>query len=388
MNGFAGVFRRELKSFVKNRYIFITAILAPLIFSFILILVFFSRIASDLPIAVLDADNSNVSRTIVRAIDSTPSVKVKYKVSNINEGQKLIKEFKAYALIYIPQNFSGDLNMSERPKIVYYYNNQTILIGGVISKDIQSAVLNCMTGSDAKIRMKRGLSKEAALSKINLIRVDERVKSNPYLNYSYFLSYATIAHCFQVLITFMAIWAAGSEFRKGTTKIWLKVAGGSVINAVMGKLAVYFILYFMLLTLVYLLYIIFFEAPFRGNVLFTLLGEAAFIFAYQMMGILFVAVLSNLRFALSAGAFYTSLGFSLAGMTFPSIAMPAFARFYSALIPVRPFVNLMVDQAVRGFNFIYDIKYLVWLFALSLAGLLSLPLLKKHAKDEGLWYQI
>lgn len=101
-----------------------------------------------------------------------------------------------------------------------------------------------------------------------------------------------------------------------------------------------------------------------------------------------MAVLSNMRFAMSVGAFYTYLGFSFSGMTFPSIALPEFGNFYSALLPIRPFVNLLVDQALRGFSPVYDLKYLAWMLCLAVPGIICLPMLKKHAKTEGLLYQI
>lgn len=388
MNGFWSVIKREIRKLVNNKFMFIITFLAPIIFSVIMIGVFISGTATDLPIAVLDEDNTDISRNLVRAINSTPAIKVKYKVSNLKEGEDLMKEIKSYALVYIPHDFKSDLNIGRHPKIVCYYNNQMILIGGVVSKDIQSAILNYIAGVDTQIQMKKGLAKKAVSSKINLIRIDEKVHSNPYLNYSYFLSYAAIAHCFQVFITFLAIWSIGIEFKKGTTKIWLKTANNSIINAVFGKLSVYFLVFLIYLLIIYYLYVVLCTAPFKGHILFSILGGSAFIFAYQMMGVLFVAILSNLRFALSVGAFYTALGFSLAGMTFPSIAMPSFAQIYSSLLPVKPFVALIIDQALRGFNPIYDIKYLIWMLAISIIGLISLPLLKKHAFNEDLWYQI
>jgi ABC-2 type transport system permease protein len=80
------------------------------------------------------------------------------------------------------------------------------------------------------------------------------------------------------------------------------------------------------------------------------------------------------------------LGFSLAGMTFPSFAMPTFVRVYSAMLPVRPFVALIVDQALKGVPFIYDISYIYWLFAFIVVGLCALQLLKKHLGDETLCF--
>lgn len=388
MNGYVSTIKRELSKIKANTFITAILFLAPLFFSFIVWLTFSAGTLTNMPIAVLDLDNSDITRNITRAINSTPSVKVKYKVQNYNEGYNLIKSGKVYALIVFPDNFKKDLNKNKRPQIVYYYNNQTILIGGVITKDIQTAVVTTTKAIDAQIRIKKGMAKEAALSKINLIKVDEHIKSNPYLSYSYFLTYAAIAHIFQVFAVLLAVWAVGIEFKEGTTKEWLKSANNSIINAVFGKLSVYLIILLFQAVIIYSCYILLYGAPFEGNIFFTILSTIVFILAYQMMGMMFVALLSNLRCAMSVGAFYTSLGFSLAGMTYPDMAMPLIVKIYSSILPVKPYVNLLVDQAMKGFCFKYDLIYLFWMFLIALFGFSFIFILKKNVYNEELWYQI
>ena len=388
MNRFINTIKREISKIKFNKFLMVMLFIAPIVFSIVVIWTFSAGIPKNLPIAVLDLDNSDITRTITRAIDSTPSAKVRYKVENYNQGYDLIKEGKVYAIIVYPKDFKKDLNRNNTPQIVYYYNNQMILIGSIITKDIQSAVMTLTKSVDAQIRMKKGLAKDPTLSKINLIRVDEKIKSNPYLNYSYFLSYAAVAHVFQIFAVLLAVWTLGIEFKEGTTKEWLKEADNSIISAVFGKLSVYFIVLFIQMFIVYGGYVIIYGAPFEGNILFTIFSSGIFLLAYQLIGLAFVAVLSNLRFAMSVGAFYTSLGFSLAGMTFPNMGMPLFARFYSSLLPVRPYVNLLIDQAMKGFMLKYDLIYLFWIMAIGLLGTMFVPLLKKHANNEDLWYQI
>ena len=388
MNRFINTIKREISKIKFNKFLMVMLFIAPIVFSIVVIWTFSAGIPKNLPIAVLDLDNSDITRTITRAIDSTPSAKVRYKVENYNQGYDLIKEGKVYAIIVYPKDFKKDLNRNNTPQIVYYYNNQMILIGSIITKDIQSTVMTLTKSVDAQIRMKKGLAKDPTLSKINLIRVDEKIKSNPYLNYSYFLSYAAVAHVFQIFAVLLAVWTLGIEFKEGTTKEWLKEADNSIISAVFGKLSVYFIVLFIQMFIVYGGYVIIYGAPFEGNILFTIFSSGIFLLAYQLIGLAFVAVLSNLRFAMSVGAFYTSLGFSLAGMTFPNMGMPLFARFYSSLLPVRPYVNLLIDQTMKGFMLKYDLIYLFWIMAIGLLGTMFVPLLKKHANNEDLWYQI
>ena len=388
MNRFINTIKREISKIKFNKFLMVMLFIAPIVFSIVVIWTFSAGIPKNLPIAVLDLDNSDITRTITRAIDSTPSAKVRYKVENYNQGYDLIKEGKVYAIIVYPKDFKKDLNRNNTPQIVYYYNNQMILIGSIITKDIQSTVMTLTKSVDAQIRMKKGLAKDPTLSKINLIRVDEKIKSNPYLNYSYFLSYAAVAHVFQIFAVLLAVWTLGIEFKEGTTKEWLKEADNSIISAVFGKLSVYFIVLFIQMFIVYGGYVIIYGAPFEGNILFTIFSSGIFLLAYQLIGLAFVAVLSNLRFAMSVGAFYTSLGFSLAGMTFPNMGMPLFTRLYSSLLPVRPYVNLLIDQTMKGFMLKYDLIYLFWIMAIGLLGTMFVPLLKKHANNEDLWYQI
>lgn len=123
------------------------------------------------------------------------------------------------------------------------------------------------------------------MPKIMPVELDERVKANPYLNYSYFLTYAVIAHIFQAVITLLTIWCIGREFRYGTTGEWLDVAQNSILYGVLGKLIFYGAVLFIMLIMVYWTYVVLGVAPFEGNVIFVAARAIAFIFAYQMMGV-------------------------------------------------------------------------------------------------------
>lgn len=387
-NPFLNVFKREYEKIIKKPLILIVLFVIPLALCFILGDTFKSGSPKNLPIAVLNEDSSSLSRKIVRMIDATPTCEVKYHVNSLEEGRKMIVGGQTYGLVVIPRDFTRDIYRGTYPKLAYFYNNQMLLIGGIITKDVTMAIQTVMAGVNLKVQMKKGLPEDVALSQINIIKVDEHVRSNPYLNYSYFLSLASFVNTFQILIAFLAIWSVGIEFKEGTSKEWLKVANDSILAAVFGKLSLYILCFMSMITFTYLLYFLGYGAPFNGSVIFLTFGTLLFILAYQLTGIMFVSITSNLRLSFSCGAFYTSLGFTFAGMTYPTIAMPAFAKFYSALLPIRPYISLLIDQTLRGIPPIYDLVYARWLFLLGMIGFCTLPLLKKHAQDESQWFKI
>ncbi len=387
-NSFLSVIKREIDRIAKKPALLAIMFILPIAICFVLGETFKQGSPKNLPIAVLDLDNSSASRKLVRMVDATSTCQVKYKVASLEEGKQLIVGGQSYALFVIPRDFTRDVLRGTHPQLVFYYNNQMILIGGIISKDVTMAVQTAMAGVNVGIQMRKGIPKDVAISRVNLIRVDEHLRSNPYLNYSYFLSFASFVNTFQILICFVAIWAVGSEFKEGTTKEWMELSGNSILTAVFAKLAPYIISFMGIIALTYLIYIIGYGAPFEGSLWFLTLGTLIFILAYQLIGVMFVAITSNLRLSLSCGAFYTSLGYTFAGMTYPNIGMNLFGRMYSSLLPIRPYVALLIDQTLRGFAPKYDLGYLFWMTVLAVFGASFLPLLKKHVMDETQWYKI
>ncbi len=382
------VFKREILRIKKRKDILVALLVLPILFSFMICEVFKVGTPKDLPIAVFDGDNSQISRKLIRMVNSTPACEVKTDVINIEEGKEKILNGEVYALIVIPKDFSRDIYRLKRPSVVFYYNNQMILTSGAISKDVNLAVQTLITELDAGLRIKKGTSFEIAKKQVNLVSVDEHIKSNPYLNYAYFLSLGAFCHIFQILVLALSVWALGSEFKEGSTKKWLECANNSILIAVFGKLLPYFIIFFVELILTYLLYFVIYGAHFNGNTLFVILGGILFILACQSMAIVIVGITSNLRLSLSCAAFYTAMGFAFAGVTFPIVAMPFVARLISVILPLRHYSDILINEVLRGVSFNYSIFSFLSLFAFICLGLIFIPRLKKVASDEARWYRL
>ena len=384
---FVDVAKHEFERLMSNRLILILMIALPLLLSLMICETFKSGTPTKLPIALLDLDNSELSRQFGRMIQSTPSCSIDYRVTDILEGQNLIKKGDAYALIVVPKNFQRDIYRQKTPKLVYYYNNQMILIGGILTKDVSTVAKTLMVGLDSKMRTKKGMARNVAIEQANLIVVDDHVRSNPYLNYQYFLSLTSFVHILQILITFVAIWAFGIEFKEGTTKKWMETANNSILSATFGKLLPYTMIFFLITFVIYFIYFVVYSAPINGNILMLIVATLSFILAYQMVGILFVAISGNLRLSLSCGAFYTAMGFAFAGTTFPIIAMPWFAKFWSAILPLSHYSKILIDQTMRALPYAYDVKSIVFMLLIASLGILSLPRLKRIANSEEYWYK-
>ena len=388
MNYYLNVIKREISYFSKSRTAWALMLIIPIFTCFLICQIFKEGSPKNLPIGVMDFDDSEFSRMLTRDIQAMPSCDVRKVVTSLSEGKNLIVRGDIYALIVIPRDFQKNLYLMKNPKLVFYYNNQTILIGGIISKDITTLAKTLMVGIDAQMRMKKGLPKDFSIKSANLVAVDEHIASNPYLNYQYFLSLISFGHILQIMVLFVSVWSFGREFKYGKTKEWLQCANNSIIIAFLGKLTPYFFIFSITFFIIYFMYFGLYNAPFRGDYFFIVLNTLTFIATCLSLGALFVSFNGNFRYSLSSAAFYCAMGFAFAGVTFPVISMPLVARFYSDSLPLTYYIRGMIDQTLKGVPSHYNLGNIYAMFVLMILGFLSLYRLKKLAMDESRWYQI
>ncbi len=381
------VVKREIDRILSRPLGWVVSFVIPLSMCLMMCIVFGKGTPTDLPIAVYNADHSELSRVFIRNLNTLQSCKVKYQVTSFKEGRDLLTEGKVYGFIAIPKNFQRDIYRLQQPELMYYYNNQRILIGGIITKDITAMLQSMVVGLDAKIRNKKGMPMEAAIAQANPIAIVDHVNSNPYFNYLYFLALIAFGHILQINMVMISVYIIGTEFKYGTTKEWLGLANNSILTAVLGKWTPYFAIFLLVYAILALVYFGLCGVPFVGNAMVAVLASLVFLVSCFAVGIIFISLNGNFRYCLSNSAFYVAMGFAFAGITFPTMSMPLFAKIYGALLPLSHWIQIMLDQTFRNFPFVYDLKHFVAMILFVAFGFATLIRLKKLALDEKRWYQ-
>ncbi|HEY1405067.1 MAG TPA: ABC transporter permease, partial [Spirochaetota bacterium] len=180
--GIRAVVRREITR-IRSRvlYLFVLVII-PVSAMGIFVGMFYQGVPRDLPIAVFDNDNSALSRKLVRMIDALPSVRVAYHVISMREGEEAVSRGDAFSLVVIPRDFEKNVSRARAPHVYDYYNNQYLLIGSTVQKDIYAAVLTLSVGVNVVTRMKKGETPYQAKAGAQPIELQQHVLFNPYTN--------------------------------------------------------------------------------------------------------------------------------------------------------------------------------------------------------------
>jgi ABC-2 type transport system permease protein len=312
----------------------------PIIAFTILAAIFSNAVVRNLKVTIVDADRSPTSLIYVQAVASAPGVSVAERSSDMTSATHAIRSGDAIAAVYIPEHFERDLVAGRRPQIVSFYNRQYFTPGNSAASAISSAI------QAATATLPRTSNNDSYAP--GPLVVEQYVLTNPALNYAQFLLRAILPTVLHVVTAIAGGYAVGSEFSRRSLRTWLRAAGGSPLTALVGKLSPLFAIFIMMMVVdagvIHQLYGI----PFRGDS--VLMGAAAclLVIAYLSLGSLLQLLTRELATGLSLTAIFCNPAFGFAGVGFPLLAMGGFARFWGDLLPLRWYVQILFDQAVRG----------------------------------------
>jgi ABC-2 type transport system permease protein len=333
---------RELRWMRRDRLALFLAIGVPIIAFAVLALTFSNAVIRNQKVSVVDADRTATSRVYVQGVASAPGVKVAERSGDLTSAMHAIRSGEAIAAVYIPENFERDYIARKRSQIVVFYNRQYFTPGNNAASSLSAAIAAATAALPPTNPVRSASFRPGSLV------VEQYVLTNPALNFAQFLLRAVLPMVLHVITSVAGGYAVGSEFSRRSVKAWLRTAGGSPLAALVGKLAPLFAVFMLMMVVVAVIIHGLYQLPFRGNS--VMMGAAAclLVIAYLSVGAFFQLLVRNLALGLSFTAIFCSPAFGFIGVGFPVLGMNLFARAWGAMLPLRWYAQILVDQAARG----------------------------------------
>ena len=370
------VAKRECKILRVNRIYVISMVIFPL-----LAMVFFTTLMDeglpeDMPVGVVDLDNTSTSRGLIRRLDAFQSSRVVAHYPSVAEARRAIHENQIYAFLYIPKGTTDQLLSSRRPKISYYYNMASVMSGSLLMKDLKTiSNLGSAAVGQATMRAK-GYTQEQMMAFLQPIRIDLHQIANPWTNYNAYLSTVFVTGVMMLFMFLISAYSIGMELKFGRGKEWLKLADGNMVVAILGKYLPQALVWLTLI-FVYEFYLFgYLHFPYLGsvwNIFFLGLLE---VFASIGFGIFAFGLMPSLRMSMSVCSLWAVLSFSLAGSAFPVMGMDGPIQSLSWLFPLRHYFMVYQITVFNGFPFINAWFHIAALLAFSLLPWLVMSKIK------------
>ncbi len=360
--------KRECKILFVNRIYFFSMVVFP-----ILAMVFFTSLMDeglpeDMPVGVVDLDNTTTSRSLIRRLDAFQSSKVVAHYPSVAEARRAIQENEIYAFLYIPKGTTDELLASRQPKISYYYNMASVMSGSLLMKDMKTiSNLGSAAVGQATMRAK-GFTPQQIQTFLQPIRIDLHQIANPWTNYNVYLSTVLVPGVMMLFMFLISAYSLGMELKFSRGKEWLGLADNNIVIALLGK--------YLPQALISLSIIFFYEFyiygvmhfPHQGGVGMILLLVILEVLASIGFGIFAFGLMPSLRMSMSVCSLWAVLSFSLAGSAFPVMGMDGAIQFLTWLFPLRHYYMLYQITVFNGFSLID-----AWFHFVALVGFTLLP---------------
>ena len=379
------VMRREMHRLTHQPMYFVLMIVLPVVSFAFFALLFNQGAIRNIPIAVLDEDNTTLSRKVAQMIDDTPTALVARDIQSMAEGERLIREGKIMAVVQIPAFFEKNILSNSQTHLESYVSGTNITVNGLLSKDIQTAVTTFTGGIQLQVLMKQGLTQRQAMAQLMPVRFDRHVLFNPHINYGYYLSPSFMPMMLMIFVVMVTVFSIGTELKHSTSREWMAAGHDSVGAALLGKVLPITAVMFLISLVMLLINFKIVGTPLNGSLTVILVGTLLFILSYQSISVLIVSLLANLRLSLSIGGGYSVLAFTFSGLTFPIMAMWEPMQWVSKIFPFTFYTDIFVDQMLRGTPWVYSLPDLGYMMLFVVLPLLCLPRLKRVCTEEKFW---
>lgn len=370
------VARRELR-IIRQRPIYLLGSVGVIAFCAIFFLTFMKDgLPSDVPIGLVDYDYSSTSRNFCQQLDATQLGKVVH-YDSFAAAREDMNRGKIAAVCVVPVGMNDDIQANRQPKITFYVNGLYFVSGALAWKDLLQMV-NLTNGAVQRQAFRaRGYNDSQIMGMIRPVDVDVHQRGNVGTNYNYYLSSVLLPGVLEMIVIIVLIYSLGAELKYGTSRHLLQTSGNSIVTALAGKLLVWTLTFSAIGLILILLLFHRLHFPLAGSIWNMFLGIFLMIFASEAIAIFILEMLPVPRLALSIGALYSVLGFSLSGFTLPIEAMPPYIQGLAAAFPLRHYYLFYVQEAIFGAGFAGWWKQVIYLLIFILLPLIGLVRLKK-----------
>ena len=325
------------------------------------------------PTVVLDLDHSQESRELISRFTSSPYFDVQRQLTDYRQIGDLIDQGKATVGIEINAGFAQNLRKGQTAPlqvIVDATNSNTALIAS-------GYVTQIAVGFSQDYQQDRiyRISPQM-IEEIPSVQLEQRPWYNPDLRSRWFFVPGIIGSLTLVLVVTLTAFAVVREREIGTLE-QIMVTPIRPAEFILGKTLPFFLIGLFDVSLIGTVGTLWFQVPFRGQILVLLAGAILFLLCMLGVGLLISTVSSTQQQAMVTSFFFIMPAITFSGFGFPISTMPQWLQYLTYLSPLRYFLVVLRGTYLKGVG-----MEILWpqMLAMGTLGisLLSIAILRFH----------
>jgi ABC-2 type transport system permease protein len=310
-----------------------------------------------LPTAVLLQEDSDLARSILKALENTAYFRFTRKVHDVAEFDDLLQSGKVLFGVEIPRGFERAVRRGDHPALLVAADaTDPVAAGSALSAlgmVVQTALAHDLfTGDPPSLPFEiraHARYNPAAASRLNIV---------PGL-------VGTILTMTMLIFTALSV---TREIERGTMENLLAMPI-KPIEVMFGKIIPYVLVGFIQATLIISIGVLLFGVPVLGSMLILALLTTLFITTNLSIGYTFSTIVQNQLQAMQLSMMFFLPSILLSGFMFPFAGMPVWAQYIGEGLPLTHYVRIVRAIMLKGAtleNLQYDTIALIALMLLAM----------------------
>jgi ABC-2 type transport system permease protein len=365
IRGITAVFLRELTMIGKDHSLLLTLLIAPLLYLFFYGSIYSYKEEEKVKLAVVDDDQTGLSRQLSQQIDNLQMVDV-LLVPSIDLAQQAMNESDCQGYLYIDKGLEQKVLSLRQGNVVLAVNAGRFLP----SSDLIASVTKICLAVSAGVRMQyfemKGQTSETSLNEAVPVNLDYRPMFNESSSYGAFLLPGLLMLILQQTLLLGLAESVASERKKKTITNWFSLTQDHIINGIFGKGVFYFFLFTCYAIFVLTINFSVFNLTLKGSIWTLGLLITVFLLTLIPMAMWIGSFFKSQLLCLQILAFSSYPIFLITGYSWPFRMLPVFIQVISSLLPTTPFMQAYISVAQQGGTFGDNYVNIIHMMALLL----------------------
>ncbi len=348
-------FNTELKTVLTHKGALLIIVGAVSIYSIVYSFAYSTEVFTEMPIAIVDLDNSQMSRKLSEMIDATEQLHVVRRHSDFNDAKEKFKEGELNGLVVIPKKFERNIYKGEQSHIGIYGDANNFLMYKQNLSGVVSATSTYSTQIEIKRFMAEGSSFEQAKSKAQAFNFTFSDLYNPSTGYGSFVMPPFMLVLIQQTLL-IGIGLIGGFQRERNQRVY-KIKGKTLIPSalLLGKAFAYFLITVFNVIVVLIWIHNWFAFPDKSSFINLLFLLIPFTFSVIFLGLLISIAIKKAENSIMFIVFLSPVVLFLAGFSWPVDIFPDLLKILRLIVPTDIVIPAYLRLRTMGAS-IFDIK--------------------------------
>lgn len=335
---------KEIRQALRDRRMRIIIFVAPLMELFL----FGYAVNTDvrnIRTVVCDRSNTSISRGLADAFQASGYFRIIQRIRDPRAAEPLVDKGEAQVVLVIPEDFSRNLRRGRTAAL-------QMIVEGTDSIVASNAVSygNMIITAHLQKLAKHPPSSAVGIKTIERlprVKPEARVWFNPDLKSRNFFVPGVIALLLTLVSLILTSFSIVREWEVGTME-QLIVTPLRPIELIVGKTTPFFLVGLIDLILIFLVGTLWFQIPFRGNILLLAFSAVLYLINALSIGILISTISRTQQQALMGVFFYLNPSMLFSGFVFPIYNIPLLLRWIAYINPLTYFLIIVRGIFLKG----------------------------------------